>query len=75
MATEEPNSLTTDHRELLIRIDERTKNFGFQLDGLKTQMVTQSEFKPVRSIAYGLTAILTSTVVLAIIGSIVSAAK
>lgn len=64
-----------DHRELLIRIDERTKHFTNVIDSFKEQMVTQGEFKPVRMIAYGMTGIMGSAVILAIIGTVVNAAK
>lgn len=69
-------------KELLIRIDERTKNIvsalsdfklvtNREIADIKTDMVTQSEFKPVRSIAFGLIAIICTAVLGAIIGLVV----
>lgn len=64
-----------DHKELLIRIDERTKHLTTVIDSFKDQMVTQGEFKPVRMIAYGLMGVMSSAILLGIIGTFVGSAK
>lgn len=72
MSHTQENEMVLDHKELLIRIDERTKHFTVTLDSIKGQMVTQGEFKPVRAIAYGLTGIMSTAILLAIIGMVTS---
>ena len=72
MANDENMSVAAT-RELLIRIDERTKNFSTTIDSIKQNMVTQGEFKPVRMIAYGLMGVMGTAVVLAIIATVISA--
>ena len=48
----------------LARIDERLKN----IDGVVAQMVTQAEFKPVKSIVYG----LVGSSLLALLGAVIA---
>jgi len=55
--------LTENAQELLIRIDERTKNIEEKLP----KFVTKSEFLPVRLIAYGLVSILCVCVIGAVV--------
>ncbi len=61
-----------NHGELIIRIDERTKHQSLILENFSKQMVTQSEFKPVRMIAYGLMGTMATALLIAIIGTVVS---
>ena len=63
--------MPTNYHELLIRIDERTKHFTTAIDSIKESMVTQGEFKPVRMITYGLVGVMTTAIVLAIVGTVV----
>lgn len=62
----------TDQRALLERIDERTISTAADLKEMRRDIVTRPEFTPVRLIAYGLVAILGSSVVGALMWFIVN---
>ena len=73
--------MTTDktetQKELLYRIDERTKQFEKDLEEVKSLInnnyITRAEFIPVRNIVYGLvglilTAVTTALITLVVVG-------
>lgn len=65
----QPRSGGTD--ELLIRIDERTRQMAEEMKGLKEIVITRAEFAPVRIIAYGLVALILTMVVTALVAQVV----
>lgn len=67
---------------ILARIDERTRSTQKGMEalsgevkelkaGLESKFVTQEEFKPVKSIAYGLVKIILTVVVLGLLGLVI----
>jgi hypothetical protein len=64
-----PHDPAADH-DLLVRIDERTKGLCQSFEALTKTVVTQKEFIPVKNITYGLVGLLLTTVILAIIASV-----
>ena len=62
--------------EALIRIDERTLAISSEIKEVKAILVTQTEFKPVRMLVYGLVALIMTAVITALVAQvIVSGAK
>lgn len=57
--------------DLLGRLDERTASMSRQLEELRTVVVTQPEFKPVKAIVYGLVALVLTGVFGALIALVV----
>lgn len=57
--------------ELLIRIDERTRQMADEMKGLKEIVITRAEFAPVRLIAYGLVALILTLVVTAMVATVI----
>jgi hypothetical protein len=65
--------MSEDH-DLLIRIDERTEathkdveDLKGSFNGLPKRYVTRSEFKPVRSIVYGMAGVILSAALLGVL--------
>jgi hypothetical protein len=58
-------------RELLARIDERTKNLAECVDTLAGSVVSKEEFRPVKSIVYGGVGLVLTSVVAALIALVV----
>jgi hypothetical protein len=65
--------VSEDH-DLLIRIDERTEATHKEIEALKgafemlpMRYVTRSEFKPIRSIVYGMAGVILSAALLAVL--------
>ena len=50
-------------QELLIRIDERTKNMQADIVLIKDDFVKKEEFKPIQKLVYGLVALILTAVV------------
>lgn len=68
----------SEHRptdELLIRIDERTRQMADEMKGLKEIVITRAEFAPVRLIAYGLVALILTLVVTAMVATVIVKGK
>jgi hypothetical protein len=61
--------------ELLIRIDERTRQMADEMKGLKEIVITRAEFAPVRLIAYGLVALILTLVVTAMVATVIVGGK
>lgn len=57
--------------ELLIRIDERTRQMAEEMKGLKEIVITRAEFAPVRLIAYGLVGLILTLVFTAMVASLI----
>lgn len=75
MADEADNRLNFTQRELLIRIDERTKNLvGRFEDFEKSQIrfVSRDEFDPIKKVVYGMVSLVLVAVVTALIGMVVT---
>lgn len=68
---DDDKGLSSDH-DLLVRIDERTRAADEFMRNIQKSMVTQAEFKPVKSIVYGAVALVGSTVGIAILGMIIN---
>lgn len=61
--------------ELLIRIDERTRQMAEEMKGLKEIVITRAEFAPVRLITYGLVALILTLVFTALVASVIVKGK
>jgi len=57
-------------RELVVRIDERTKRMDKELTDLRREVVTRPEFTVVRLIAFGLVGLVMVAVVAALMSSV-----
>lgn len=57
--------------DIVIRLDERTAQMVKAMDELRTVVVTQPEFKPVKAIVYGLVAIVLTGVFGALVALVV----
>lgn len=57
--------------DIVIRLDERTAAMVKAMDELRTVVVTQPEFKPVKAIVYGLVAIVLTGVFGALVALVV----
>lgn len=57
--------------ELLIRIDERTRQMADEVKSLKEVVITRAEFAPVRLIAYGLVALILTLVITAMVATVI----
>ena len=72
MSLDEPNGSLAS---LLARIDERTiatSNAVLEIKSkMETHYVTQNEFRPVKSIVYGLVGLILTSVVIALIAMVV----
>ena len=58
-------------RELLARIDERTLQMQKDFEAFKATIVTQDEFKPIKSIVYGVVGLIMLSVFGALIAIVV----
>jgi ATP sulfurylase len=68
-----PRSAHAD--ELLIRIDERTRQMADEMKGLKEVVITRAEFAPVRLIAYGLVGLILTLVITAMVATVIIKTK
>lgn len=58
-------------RELLIRIDERTKGMEEDIKVIKDDFVKKEEFKPIKNLVYGLVSLILTGVVGALLALVV----
>jgi hypothetical protein len=76
MHSEREDRITSTDRDLLIRMDERMgiihATLMSRLDSIEKIMVTQKEFRPVKSIVYGLISLLGTTVFLALLATVLT---
>lgn len=56
---------------LLVRVDERTKTLLRELQLLRDTTVTKVEFSPVKNLVYGLSALLLTSVVVALLSLVI----
>lgn len=49
-------------RDIVIRLDERTARMESDMKTLRDTVVTQTEFKPIRAVVYGLVALVLTSV-------------
>lgn len=70
MTLPDPQDMRTP--ELLIRLDERTAAIIKELADLRQEVVTQSEFKPIRMLAYGLVALFMTGVIGAVLSVVLN---
>ena len=57
-------------RELLVRLDERTRNIISQMLHYENNYVTKSEFEPVKKMVYSVAALVLTAVISAVLGII-----
>ena len=66
-----------DHRELLVRIDERTQDLSDDVQKLRSdlegQYVTRTEFEPVRMVVFGLVGTILLSTIAAVMALILKA--
>jgi len=74
MPEEDDKPMSSNH-ELLIRIDERTKNADEFMRNIQKNMVTQAEFRPVQRIVYGAAGLVGTTVLISILGMVINSAN
>lgn len=67
LETDAMNNEDNTDRELLIRLDERLKAIESNLLHMRTNYVTQIEFRPIRLIVYGTAGIILTGVMGAIV--------
>lgn len=60
-----------DIADIVIRLDERTASMARAMEELRSIIVTQPEFKPVKAVVYGLVAIVLTGVFGALIALVV----
>ena len=65
---EEIPSKQLNQYELLVRVDERTRSMLGEIRALQATAVTKVEFGPVKNLVYGLSALLLTGVVMALLG-------
>lgn len=53
-----PRSSNENIADIVIRLDERTAQMVKAMDELRLVVVTQPEFKPVKALVYGVTALI-----------------
>lgn len=66
--------LNVTQKELLIRIDERTKALSRKFDDFEkgqTSYVSKIEFEPIKKLVYGMVGLVLTAVVLALIGLVI----
>lgn len=74
MATGDERTASTD-RDILVRVDERTKQLMDRFDKFELTAVTKAEFEaklsPIRMIAFGLVGVLLTGIVVAIMAQVI----
>lgn len=58
-------------KDIVVRLDERTARMAEDMAELRKTIVTQSEFKPVRAVAYGFVAVVMTAVITALVALVV----
>lgn len=58
-------------RELLIRLDERTRTLLSQMLSYEKNYVTKNEFEPVKKMVFGVAALVLTAVVGAVVGLVI----
>lgn len=51
-----------DISDIVVRLDERTASMARAMEELRSVVVTQPEFKPVKAVVYGLVALVLTSV-------------
>lgn len=69
--TSAPPASGRTQAELIVRIDERTNVLLNEIRTIKETTVTKAEFTPVRSLVFGLVALIMSSVVIALVSLVV----
>lgn len=69
--TPERRNSNPNIEDIVIRLDERTAQMVKAMDELRSVVVTQPEFKPVKAIVYGLVAIVLTGVFGALVALVV----
>lgn len=67
----EPRPRGENISDIVIRLDERTASMARAMEELRSVIVTQPEFKPVKAVVYGLVAIVLTGVFGALIALVV----
>ena len=70
-----PRTVERPDRDLLIRIDERTKQLTFRFEEAKRSFVRKEDFDPVKRIVYGMVGIILTAVVTALVALVVMKSK
>lgn len=74
---DETNPTETKHQQdmmvMLARVDERTNSLLVEVRSLKESTVSKAEFSPVKSLVYGLVAIMMTSVVVAMVSLVLRA--
>lgn len=58
-------------KNIVIRLDERTARMAEDMIELRKTVVTQAEFKPIRAVAYGLIAIVMTSVITGLVALLI----
>ena len=74
---DETSPTTPQHQQdmmvMLARVDERTNSLLVEVRSLKESTVSKAEFSPVKSLVYGLVAIMMTSVVVAMVSLVLRA--
>lgn len=66
-----PRAIERPDRDLLIRIDERTKQLTFRFEEAKRTFVRKEEFDPVKRLVYGVVGVILTAVITALVALVV----
>ena len=67
----ELRTVSVPDRDLLIRIDERTKQLTFRFEEAKRSFVRKEDFEPVKRIVYGMVGIILAVVITALVALVI----
>lgn len=72
MSGEDKPTVNNDDRVILARLEERLRHVQADVEEIKKNMVTRKEFDPIKTLTYGLIALLLTGVVTALLNLVIN---